>query len=383
MQLELRTEFKLVRSATTVDLIQATCAAFAGAGLTPVVRFRLAEYDGHKTSAVARTTRRFPDLARFDRMQPVSWEPARTERMLTNETGTPGANASFDFATLLEVVSGIPRRYPFFTAAVRMTHPAFGPETTPFTRQGVLVEDSWGAAKRSITRHAVVLLDADPGAPSLPPLPASVVTVLDACDRRSATTQAILSGQDPSGKEVVAAIRKKTSALLDELAKRIRLPHDIPLRDDRPPEQPVTSYKPILAATVRPLGYECRGGGLGALVCRRRNASNIATRLYLDFGTMRDTLYATWAVAWLDGGLSIRLPSYSYNGWEGMRRVLDETRWRQVVANLATTIAELDRLVLPVVEATARPTPAWYEPAVGGWGLVDTLSLPYPNGSGS
>jgi hypothetical protein len=40
----------------------------------------------------------------------------------------------------------------------------------------------------------------------------------------------------------------------------------------------------------------------------------------------------------------------------------DAWHWQQIVENLAALVAELDRTMVPAIEAAAGPSPEWYQP---------------------
>ena len=117
------------------------------------------------------------------------------------------------------------------------------------------------------------------------------------------------------------------------------------------------------------------------LICTRRFASNISTRLSVDFGTMRDYIYSTWSAHWFGQSLQVSLPDYPMSGHKVAAFFVDETRWRQIVANLAALVTELDRSVITVVEQIAGPAPAWYRPG-RAWGQTHRLHIPKPAKTG-
>ncbi len=40
----------------------------------------------------------------------------------------------------------------------------------------------------------------------------------------------------------------------------------------------------------------------------------------------------------------------------------DAERWQRIVENLAALVAELDRTLVPEIEAKVGPSPEWYQP---------------------
>ena len=375
IQIALRTEFKLAKGAQTAELIDAVHATFLRVQLnSPVVRFTMEEGVGHKTSSIERVLRRFPEMRQFDHVISRPWGPggqAQEVRRIGNDIDSPVAGAPVDLSTLLEITAGIPKRYPVFSAAVRVTDPAFGNEpsanTGPLFWPGLTIVDQWGLSKRHIALSALAIVEADP-ASDVPPTPAnSVAAVLDACGQHSRPKQIVLPGQDPNSVERIAVIARDVETCLGEIVRRARMPHDFSKSDDHPPKQPAGPRKPTLVRAFRPLGYNCRGGGVMSLVCSRRTKSNTTVRLHLDFGTSGSHVHPTYSVHWLGFSIALRLPVCPNSGLRAVNWIVDETRWRQIVENLTALVEELDRSVLPTIEEAARPTPAWYEPEVTGW----------------
>jgi len=46
----------------------------------------------------------------------------------------------------------------------------------------------------------------------------------------------------------------------------------------------------------------------------------------------------------------------------GQYPIGDAQRWQKIVENLAALVAELDRSLVPEIEAAAGPSPEWYQP---------------------
>ncbi len=372
IQIALSTEFKLAKEAQTIEIVGAVYAGFLQAQLNgPVVRFTMEEGTSHKMSSIERVLKRFPEMKQFDHVISRPWGlggQTQEARRIGNDADSPVVGASVEISTLLEITAGIPKRYPFFSAVVRVTDPAFGDEPSANTGRvlypGLTIADRWGLSKRRTTLSALTIVEADP-ASDVPPTPAaSVAAVLDACGQHSRPKQIVLPGQDSISTERVAAIARDLKTCLGEIVKRARMPHDFSNSDDHPSRQPANPRKPILVRFFRPLGYDCRGEGMMILVCSRRTTSNITVRLHLDFGTWGSHVHPTYSVHGLGFSVAIRLPVCPSSGLRGVNWIVDETHWGQIVENLAALVAELDRSVVPAIEGAAGPAPSWYEPDV-------------------
>lgn len=366
VEIALRADIKVNKAEHTAEMIGRVHAAFLQAQLTnPLVCFTMIDAAAMKTSSVERVLKRFPDLKRFD-YSAHPWAKAKMQRQIGNDFRSPASGEPVDLATLLQIVSGIPKAYPFSTAAVRLTHPLFGAEPHPDTPQyfspGVTIENCWALSKRNVSLTTLVIMDADPRRHDLPGPAQPLAAVLEACGRPTLTRQIVLPGQRTAVVQKVAAIAKDTEARLGEVVQRARLPHDFSEQDDHPPRQPIGPRKPALVTAFRPLGYDCRREGMMVLVCRRRTASNLTVKLHLDFGSWGSLIHPTYSVHGLGFSAAIRLPVspgfVSYN----LHWLVDPLRWQQIVDNLAVLVAELDQSFVPAIDAAAGPNPLWYYP---------------------
>ncbi len=119
--------------------------------------------------------------------------------------------------------------------------------------------------------------------------------------------------------------------------------------------------KPVLERVFKPMGYSIRGE-TGTFSLRRRTASNLAVRLELDVGTWSHLVLAMFQILPLGFKLSMTIPVTARATPMGQYPMGDEEQWSKIVENLGALVAELDRTLVPEVEALVGPTPEWYEP---------------------
>ena len=324
---------------------------------------------GNKASSVERAIRRFPELRRFD-YTARPWPQAELERQLGNDLRSPFCGEPVDFPTLLEIVSGVPQSFPFFSVSVRLTHPAFGPEPHANTPQnlwpGMVIEDIWGITRRKVSLTAVAVVDADPASDAVLILAPPAAAVLSTCGKPKLTRQMLLPGQRSDVADKVSAIAQDLESRMKEVVRQARLPHAFSEEADHLPAKAAGTRKPALARAFQPLGYDCRGGTMMTLTCRRQTASNLVVELHMDFGSRGDLVRPTYIVHGLGFSASIRLPISLNSISRNLHWLVDAARWQQVVENLAALVAELDGSFLPDIEAAAGPSPAWYRTSTFG-----------------
>jgi hypothetical protein len=403
---------------------------FVAAGLgEPLVQFHfsdgapitnaavLAEIGGDKrVSSVARVLKRVPDLKAFIRAGKPTPDGGSVIRALSN-VSEAGIVEPVPFATLLEIAGGVPKSFPFHVAQFQFFAEGFseGPEPPPMTdprqmsmlmragvdigagaptRPGIGVKDSWWVNGRQRAMTGLRVVEADPGAKTLPPPPAAVAAVLAACGKIRKTVQVpMIGGPEPDAAEPKAAASAPpvdfkstpTGQLLLELLRRQRaglrelaegLPHDPPPRAEEPSVStlsPSGPKKPELERWFKPLGYGCRGE-TGTFTLRRRGPGNLIVELRLDVGTWSGNLSAHFAVGGMIDGVGFRLAmglppcrQASIGLVRGVEMVGQfpiggPERWSQLVENLAALVTVLDRDFVPQVAAIAGPTPEWRQP---------------------
>lgn len=205
---------------------------FASPVPTPPSRFHL--HRGPRSQALS-TTRAFRhrchSVARWTG-DPCTHQPPRLARR----------GRISEFATLRAIAEGVPRSFPFHNVAVRFESPIFG-EALPLglaaagMAAGVAVGDAWWVNGRMRSLSALAVVDADPKATSLPPLPAPVASILAACGKARSVAQlpqsnppseAPATPQTSLNIQAADAIVRDYRARLDEIAGLAALPHDLP-----------------------------------------------------------------------------------------------------------------------------------------------------------
>ena len=385
MHLALLTTFAASRKEPLAEVLERIHAALIAADFgEPHVQFVMADPMAGGVSSVARVIKRFPSLERFAQtVVPSPGVGTHETKIISNRTNSGTAEEAVDFAVLLEIARGVPRSFPFHNLGIHFSVPAFsGAAAMPsMPRQlspGISVTDSWWVNGRMRSVSALTLVEADPAARKLPPLPESIARVLAACGKVKKTIQAPLvmgpAAQRPSidtvSPEKAAAIRAvvqdyrtRTSEILD----RANLPHDLP------PNQEafalgVTSgpKKPGLVRAFTPMGYDCRSESAGSFTLRRRTPGNLTAELHLDVGTWSNNVMAFFRVQGLIEGVGFKasmiLPVSRRAVLGGQYPIGGPDRWQQIVDNLAALVAELDRTFVPAIEAISGPSPDWYKP---------------------
>jgi hypothetical protein len=118
--------------------------------------------------------------------------------------------------------------------------------------------------------------------------------------------------------------------------------------------------KPTLVEAFKPRGYDCRGGS-GTFTLRRRTATNHIVDVELDVGTWSRSVTFMFSVR--GPGFNATLTPPVTAGDESRQYPIGDTEnWRQIVANIAATVDELNRTFVVDIEAAVGPAPAWFEP---------------------
>ena len=160
--------------------------------------------------------------------------------------------------------------------------------------------------------------------------------------------------------EVVHACRSRMA----EVIERAGLPHDLPPTIEALKVVSIGERsgpkKPALVAAFTPMGYDCRGDS-GTFTLRRRTPSNLTVEINLDVGSWSNSLTTFYVITGLGFRTVLSLPP-ARRASTGQYSIGGPERWQQIVENLAALVAELDRTLVPAVEAAAGPTPEWYRP---------------------
>jgi hypothetical protein len=113
------------------------------------------------------------------------------------------------------------------------------------------------------------------------------------------------------------------------------------------------------------MGYSVRGGTAnetGSFTLRRRTAANLTLELSLDVGTWSHNVTAIFLVWGLGFKGTLILPPTAKEVHGGQYPIGDAEQWRKIVENLGALVAELERTLVPEVEAVAGRSPDWYQP---------------------
>jgi len=375
MLLAVVTNFRASRKEPLDELLTRIHAAFREYGVgEPEIQFGLG--DGPLTgsiSSVDRALKRFPQLADFQ-FSAAPMPHMAEVRQLSNGPSSPAAGKAVEFATLQAIAQGVPRSFPFHTAQFRFMSPLFG-EAIPAsavvsaTTPGILVGDSWWINGRNRSLMALTLIEADPSAKKLPPMPASLAAVLAACGKVESSNQVPLGlpapSPEPEAVHRVSKIVMEYRQRMPEIVDRAGLPHDLPsaaesrrligLGEGSGPK------KPALDAAFKPLGYRCKAKS-GTFTLRRTTSANLTVDVTLDVGTWSNSLTAFYEVQGV--GFTARLPLPAARQAVGTPQypIGDADRWRQIVQNLAMMVSELDRSFVPELEAASGPAPEWFKP---------------------
>jgi hypothetical protein len=151
---------------------------------------------------------------------------------------------------------------------------------------------------------------------------------------------------------------------MSEVVTRAALPHDLPpTAEALRPGLGTTSgpRKPVLEHVFKPMGYSCRGES-GTFTLRRRTPSNLTVQLSLDTGTWSNLVLAMFQMLPFGFKLTLTIPVTARAAPMGQYPIGDAEQWRKIVENLGALVAELDRTLVPEIEAVIGPTPEWYRP---------------------
>jgi hypothetical protein len=380
MRVALLTTFAASRKDPLGDMVARIHQAFLSAGMgDPSIWFLFA--DGilpGGVSSVDRVLKRYPELASLATAATERGGIHLGRRISNDATGQPIA-----FATLQAVAAGVPRSFPFHQVAMQFGAPAFGESVTISsggitTRPGLIVTDSWWVNGRNRALAAMTIVEGDAQTKNLPPLPADVASVLAACGKVKKTTQVpyLVDATDvPTESRATAAVSQETARAAQELIHRYRssvteivaraaLPHDLPTNAEALVSHPGATTgprKPVLERVFKPMGYSIRGES-GTFSLRRRTPSNLAVRLELDVGTWSHLVLAMFQILPLGFRLSMTIPVAARATPMAQYPMGDQEQWRKIVENLGALVAELDRTLVPEVEALVGPTPEWYQP---------------------
>ena len=232
-------------------------------------------------------------------------------------------------------------------------------------------------------------MEADPASKKLPSPPAAVTAVLAQCGKVRRTVQAplwsatseaaagpvpgvrmptgtMIASANPEAARAVQAITADYRARLREIVERAALPHLLPepgAEAFRDAGLGVTAgpKKPALERVFKPMGYTCRSES-GTFTLRRRTAANLTVELHLDVGTWGHKVIAMFRVWGLGFKALLSIPVSANALVHSQYPIGDADRWQKIVENLGAMVRELDRSLVPEIEAAVGPSPEWYQP---------------------
>jgi hypothetical protein len=117
----------------------------------------------------------------------------------------------------------------------------------------------------------------------------------------------------------------------------------------------------VLERVFKPMGYTCRGES-GTFTLRRRTAANLTVELHLDVGTWSHGVIAMLRVWGLGFKGLLSIPVSANALVHAQYPIGDADRWQKIVENLGAMVRELDRSLVPEIEAAVDPSPEWYQP---------------------
>ncbi|MDR3746569.1 MAG: hypothetical protein P4M04_00170 [Acidobacteriota bacterium] len=367
---------------------------FLDSGLPePFIRFNFGDgLIGGGVSSVGRVLKRHPELARFV-TEAAPMPGIAGARRISNGPVSPGAGQVVPYVTLQAIAAGVPRSFPFHSVAIHFHSPEFGevmptPTHAAEMMSGVLLTDSWWVNGRNRSLSACMVVEVQPGDKKLPSPSGPVAKVFAACGKAKKTVQAPLAGELgpgpvpavrlPTGTNIasanpelavaVKAIAVKYRDRLPEIVKQVGLPHDLPDPSEmRRFALGVTAgpKKPALERVFKPMGYTCQGGtgaSTGTFNLRRRTATNLTLQLTLDCGTWSHSLLAMFRVWGLGFKATLFLPPTAKAVFGAQYPIGDAEQWQKIVENLGTLVAELERTLVPEIEAVTGASPEWYKP---------------------
>jgi len=377
MRVSLHTTFAASKKEPLAAMLDRIYQAFPNAGLSePTLRFTFSDAPlAGYVSSVDRVLKRLPNMRRFLASNAATPGFPEVRRLSNAESGEPVA-----YSTIQAIAAGVPRSFPFHSAAIHLHAPEFGDLAAGASKPGealvgVTLTDNWWINGRRRFLSAVTIVEADAGSKKLPAFPEAVAAVLAACGKVKKTMQVPLTpaehqpqpstaSANPEGAAAVRTITQDYRARLKEIVERAALPHDLPpaseLRQESLGLRP-GPMKPTLEQVFKPMGYTCRGES-GTFTLRRKTQADLTAQLYLDVGSWSRQVTAIYQVFGVGFKANVTIPVAARAGSAAQYPIGDAERWQKIVENLAALVAELDRTLVPEIEQAAGPTPEWYQP---------------------
>ncbi len=372
MRIGLHTTFAVSKKDPFAEMAGRVRHAFLDAGLgEPAIRFTLLDTSPAKSvSAIDRVLKRHPEMERFLGHRQLFLQGPGVKMISNVESGEAA-----EYSTLAAIAAGVPRSYPFGSAALHFYAPEFGERLIGLPAMGhslpgvLITDNAWiNGRQRALSAYTVVELNETDK--KLPANPANLEAVLKGCGKARKTSQVALYGPGgalaasitPANQEAVKAIVDDYRTRIREVVELANLPHNLPSAVDARAENVrvlAGPRKPGLVAAFKPMGYDCTGG-TGEFHLTRRTAENLTVELYLDVGTWSHSVTAIFQVkgAGFKASLGIPVAPEAY----GQYPIGNAAQWQKIVENLAAMVRELDRTFVVAIAQAAGPSPAWYQP---------------------
>ena len=177
---------------------------------------------------------------------------------------------------------------------------------------------------------------------------------------------AMIASANPEAARAVQAITADYRARLQEIVERAALPHLLPAPGAEAYRDALLGVtagpkKPALEHVFKPMCYTCRSRS-GTFTLRRRTAANLTVELILDVGTWGHKVLAMYRVWGLGFKSVLSIPVSASALVHAQYPIGDADRWQKIVENLGAIVRELDRSLVPEIEAAVGRSPEWYQP---------------------
>lgn len=374
-------QFREVKAPAAAELFE-TLLDVVGPAAAARARFVM-EDQGRGASAVDRAVKRHATLAPFRLLASPSYQPEALP-FLSNVEGHRGPGVPTEFVsteTLLALVRGVPRTYPFRVAEVLFTEHAPAQSAVPAALPGIApwvvlgrpisywaFNIGWSPGGYRAFVHATLSLGkSEEIRTKLPELEPDVIRGLARFGKPKTSLLVRRTPEEqPVFEQSCGALRVLREQWLERSKREmstLALPHDLPVEGTGVQYEPLKlPHKAQLIETFKPRGYryESSESGNGWYSLSKRTSQRNRLSLSFDLG-------ATWRH--FSGGLEIRgisgrcyapLPAHPRQYDESYDIGSDEA-FRQVIENVAVLVDHLERTFVPEAEAVLGSSPIWYD----------------------
>jgi hypothetical protein len=383
MEVLRRYVFGEVKAAKSLELFERVLAALSSEARQ---RGRMLIEDGPRSvSAIDRAIKRYPELERYRLASCRS--DGITGQILSSidvhhVTAKPCGFVSPE--TLMELVRGFPRSYPFWQADFFFTT-GLPWQATSEPERLLPAAETWNLFAEPIPRlafrlnwrpsgyraavHAVRSLgDAAMFDRALPPLADAATTCL-ATFGKPRTGLMLRRTDDESA--LLVPITARLSALHEEWSDRstrematLALPHALPVNGTGTQYYPLMlSHKASLLAAFQPRGYRysSANSGNGSFELHKRTPNRNRIAICFDVGTTSRRYSGDISVRGIRGFCCAPLPAHPEQASYSSYDVGSDDAWQKIVENLAVLTDHLEQVFVPEVDDVLGQTPDWYE----------------------